>query len=189
MTTIARVVVWGTGMVGQHVLRYLLPRPELRLVGVKCHSEAKVGRDAGELANGGYALSGIKATRDRMAIISLEADVVVFVPFDPLTDPSVAGTPSSVWVPDLLDLLRSGKNVVTSILSIAHWRHLKNGVALRDLVEAACRQGKSSLYVTGIDPGFVPDALAYTASGLVSESIPGRCSITAPTRFFRRCAC
>jgi 4-hydroxy-tetrahydrodipicolinate reductase len=163
------VIVWGTGIVGQHALRYLLPRPDLRLVGVKCHSQNKDGIDAGALANGGFEKTGIRATRNRDAILALDADIVIFVPFDPLSDPSVAGTLSSQWVPDLLDLLKSGKNIVTSILSIAHWRHLKEGAALHSAVEAAGREGNASLYVTGIDPGFVPDAFAYAASGIVSE--------------------
>lgn len=164
-----KVIVWGTGMVGQYALRYLLPRPDLDLVGVKCFHDAKVGKDAAELANGLHAPTGIKATNDRDAILALDADVCIFVPFDALTDPSVEGTPSSAWVPDLLALLRSGKNVVTSILSISHWRHLKNGEAFHAAVESACREGNSSLYVGGIDPGFVPDALGYISSCIVSE--------------------
>ncbi|MGE4431523.1 MAG: hypothetical protein AB7E05_12355 [Sphingobium sp.] len=164
-----KVAVWGTGMVGQHALRYILGRPDLDLVGVKCHSPAKEGLDAADLANGSHTPTGIKATRDRDAFIALDADAVIFVPFDALTDPSVEGTPSSAWVPDLLALLRSGKNVITSILSIAHWRHLQNGEALHAAIDEAGRAGNASLYVTGIDPGFVPDALAYAASGLVSE--------------------
>ncbi|MET0660311.1 MAG: hypothetical protein ABW110_19375 [Steroidobacteraceae bacterium] len=169
MTKRLKVIVWGTGMVGQYALRYLLPRPDLQLVGVKCHNASKEGMDAAQLANGSHPSTGVKATRDRRAILELQADAVIFVPFDPLTDPSVEGSPSSAWVPDLLDLLRSGKNVITSILSIAHWRQLKNGAALHRAVEEAGRQGNASLYVTGIDPGFVPDAIAYAASGIVSE--------------------
>lgn len=164
-----KVIVWGTGMVGKYALRYILPRPDLQLVGVKCHNESKEGMDAADLANGSHPQTGVKATRDRKAILATPADAVIFVPFDELTDPSVEGTPSSAWVPDLLDLLRSGKNVITSILSIAHWRHLRNGEALHRAVEEAGRHGNASLFVTGIDPGFVPDALAYVASGIVSE--------------------
>lgn len=169
MATPLKVVVWGTGMVGQHALRYLLPRSDLELVGVKCHSDAKVGKDAAELADGRFEATGIKATRDRDEIRALEADVVIFVPFDPLTDPSVPGSPSSAWVPDLMDVLRSGKNVVTSILSIAHWRHLKNGGELHESIDAAAIEGNASLFVTGVDPGFIPDALPYSMSGVVSE--------------------
>ncbi|SCW35197.1 4-hydroxy-tetrahydrodipicolinate reductase [Sphingobium faniae] len=163
------VIVWGTGMVGQHCLRYVIPHPELRLVGVKCYHEAKDGKDAADVAAGDFAPTGIKLTRDREAIINMKADIVLFAPFDPLSDPSVAGTPSSAWVPDLLDLLRSGKNVIASMLSIAHWRHLKNGEQLHAALDAAAREGNATLFVTGIDPGFIPDALAYAACGVVSE--------------------
>lgn len=164
-----KVAVWGTGMVGAHALRYILGRPDLQLVGVKCHHANKVGLDAAELADGQHAATGVKATCEARDIVALDADAVIFVPFDPLSDPSIEGSPSSAWVPDLLALLRSGKNVITSILSMAHWRHLKNGETLRASIEQACQAGNSSLFCTGLDPGFIPDTLAYTLGGILNE--------------------
>ncbi len=45
-----RVVQWSTGNVGQRTLRSIIARPELDLVGVWVSSDAKAGKDAGELA-------------------------------------------------------------------------------------------------------------------------------------------
>ena len=47
-----RVVVWSTGGIGSIAIRAIHQRPNLDLVGVWVHSEEKVGKDAGELANG-----------------------------------------------------------------------------------------------------------------------------------------
>ena len=44
-----RVVQWATGRIGESSLRELIRSPEMDLVGVYVHSEAKEGRDAGEL--------------------------------------------------------------------------------------------------------------------------------------------
>jgi hypothetical protein len=45
-----KVIQWGTGAVGLHAMRFVLDHPELDLVGVKCHTDAKVGKDAGSIA-------------------------------------------------------------------------------------------------------------------------------------------
>ncbi len=47
---IHRVIQWGTGAVGIEALRYILDRDDLTLVGVKCFTDAKAGKDAGEIA-------------------------------------------------------------------------------------------------------------------------------------------
>ena len=42
-----RVVQWATGMVGAAAMRSVIEHPQMSLVGVYVHSEAKAGRDAG----------------------------------------------------------------------------------------------------------------------------------------------
>ncbi len=163
------VVVWGTGMVGQYALRHILSRHDLRLVGLKCHSDMKVGRDAAEFTPGALSKTGIRATAARDEIIRLDADVVIFAPFDALADPSIDGSPSAVWIPDLEDLLRGGKNVLTPILSLTHWRHLQNGEAFRKRLNDAAIEGGVSLFAAGLDPGYTTDALAYAASTITSD--------------------
>ncbi|MBW2699132.1 MAG: dihydrodipicolinate reductase, partial [Deltaproteobacteria bacterium] len=45
-----QVVQFGTGFVGHFALRAIIEHPDLELVGVWVHNDAKVGVDAGELA-------------------------------------------------------------------------------------------------------------------------------------------
>jgi 4-hydroxy-tetrahydrodipicolinate reductase len=158
-----RVVQWGTGAVGLHALRFVLDHPELELVGLKCHTDAKAGRDAGEIA--GRAASGVTATRDADELIRLDADCVLFMPRDVTQlDPTVPGSPGREWVDAVLPILASGKNVVSPVASGMHWAQLADGAALRDELDRACAEGSASIYFTGIDPGFVTDALAITMS-------------------------
>lgn len=163
-----KVIQWGTGWVGMAALKYVLANPGLELVGLKCHTEEKEGQDAGTLA--GADATGVKATRNADELVALDADCVLFMPRDVMTDPTVPGTPSSEWVPDLLALLESGKNVIAPFCQMQHYRHLANGEEFRDRLNAACEKGGgATVYFTGIDPGFTTDALAFTLSSLTGR--------------------
>ncbi len=141
-----RVIQWATGSVGRHAIPAIVEDPGLELAGVWVHSEAKDGRDAGELA--GIAPLGVAATRDIDALLALDADCVLYAPL--LTD-----------LDEMCRLLASGLDVVTP----SGWVYLKEGPT-RDRIEAACSAGNSSLHGTGIHPGFGGDRLPLLLSGL-----------------------
>jgi 4-hydroxy-tetrahydrodipicolinate reductase len=150
-----RVIQWSTGNVGRYSLRAILSHPELELAGVWVHGEKKAGRDAGELC--GVAPVGVEATRDADALLEQEADCVVYT--------ATADLRLMEAVDDIVRILRAGKNVVSSsLVSLVHPAHL--GPAVQDKLEDACRQGESSLFFSGIDPGFANDVLPLTLSGL-----------------------
>ena len=76
-----RVIQWATGGVGQAAIQGIAAHLELELVGCWVHSEAKAGRDAGELA--GIEPLGVAATNDVDALLALDADCVVYAPLMP----------------------------------------------------------------------------------------------------------
>jgi hypothetical protein len=141
-----RVVVWSTGGIGSLSIVAVNGRPDLELVGVWVHSAEKVGRDAGELANG--VPIGIAATNDVDALLALEPDCVIYGASGPERD---AGA-----VPDYERLLAAGVNVVTTTST-----NLINPLAYvpahRERLESAARAGGSSIYASGIEPGFLCD--------------------------------
>lgn len=157
-----RVIQWGTGSVGIEALRFIVGSDDLDLVGVKCYTADKDGRDVGELIGRGSL--GLTAQLDTEAVLAIEADCVLFMPRDAFLDPTVPGSPSTVWVDEIVRVLESGKNVVSPLQSAMHWRQLADGAALKARLEAACRAGGASLYFTGLDPGFISDCLAITLS-------------------------
>jgi 2,4-diaminopentanoate dehydrogenase len=167
VTSPLRVIQWGTGGVGVESLRLVLGSADLELVGLKCHTDAKHGVDAGRIA--GLADTSVLATQDREALLALDADCVLFMPRDAFLDPTLPGSPSAAWVEEIVPILQSGKNVVSPIQSGMHWRQLANGEALRNRLASACADGESSLFFTGLDPGFVSDCLAITMSSAVGE--------------------
>ncbi|WP_405136328.1 hypothetical protein [Nocardia sp. NBC_01388] len=110
-----RVVVWGPGEVGGATLRAAHASPDFEVVGVKVYSPHKHGRDAGELV--GIGPIGVTATTSKQEILALDADCVIVTPqftaaLEGLDD-------------DVIDLLESGKSVVTTAayhnVSLPNW--------------------------------------------------------------------
>jgi len=97
-----RVIQWCTGGMGRTVLRSILDRNDVELVGVYVTSDRKNGRDAGSLVR--RPDTGIIATNDIEAILALDADAVFHT--------SLLTAPYDTQNGQVARLLRSGKNVL-----------------------------------------------------------------------------
>ena len=140
-----RVVQWTTGNVGKRSVRAVAAHPELELVGCYAWSRDKVGRDAGDLC--GIDPIGVTATDDVDALLALRPDCVVYNPMWPDVD-------------ELSRILGAGVNVVSTAAFI-------NGSNLgpdRARLVEACERGGSSLFGSGISPGWVELMGIVTAS-------------------------
>jgi len=141
-----RIVQWTTGNVGKQAVVAISENPGLTLVGCYAWSPDKVGRDVGELC--GLDPLGVTASNDVDALLALGPDCVVYNPMWPSTD-------------ELARILEAGVNVVTTAAFI-------NGHRLgpdRERLEEACERGGSSLFGTGVSPGFV-DMLGIVMAGI-----------------------
>ncbi len=141
-----RIVQWTTGNVGKQSAIAIARNPALELVGCYAWSPDKVGRDVGELC--GLASLGVVATDDVDALLAQRLDCVVYTPMWPSID-------------DLVRILGAGVNVVTTAAFI-NGRQL--GTDRTRLVDA-CERGGSSLFGTGISPGFV-ELLSIVVAGV-----------------------
>lgn len=141
-----RVVQWTTGNVGRESLRAVLAHPELQLVGCFAWSPEKAGRDVGELC--GESPTGVLATDDVEALLALRPDCVVY-------------NPMWIDVGELTRILEAGIDVVTTAGFVTGH---SLGAERRNRILAACEQGGSSIFGSGINPGFV-DLLAVVAAG------------------------
>lgn len=141
-----RVAQWATGNIGTRALRCVIEHPQYDLVGVHVHSDAKVGRDAGELC--GTGPTGVRATGNTEDILAAEPDCVLYMP-----------APEGVRIDEICRLLESGANIVTTVTASEFTPDV------RQRVEAACRRGGTSLYATGSSPGWITEVfpLAVTA--------------------------
>ena len=144
-----RVVQWATGNIGTRSLRHVIQHPELELVGVYVHSDAKVGRDAGDLC--GEPSTGIAATNDLDEVVALHADCVLYMP-------------QQCNVDEVCTLLASGANIVTTRGEFHHPASLDANIRTR--VEAACTDGGTSIHSTGSSPGFISEAVPLVLTSI-----------------------
>ncbi|MGV0602387.1 dihydrodipicolinate reductase, partial [Mycolicibacterium pulveris] len=106
----------------------------------------KVGRDVGELC--GIERLGVTATDDVDALLALRPDCVVY-------------NPMFADVDEMVRILRAGINIVsTSEFITGHFLG-----AGRDRVVEACREGGSTIFGSGINPGFI-QLFAIVSAGL-----------------------
>jgi hypothetical protein len=141
--------------VGRPAIRAIASHRDLELVGVVVANPEKVGRDAGELA--GMGPLGVVASADPAVALADGVDAVVYA--------ATADTRPDEALADLVSCLRAGKDVVsTSFYPLLHPPSAPRD--LLDAVESACADGESSVFVSGIDPGWALDILPALVSGV-----------------------
>jgi 4-hydroxy-tetrahydrodipicolinate reductase len=139
-----RVVQWATGNIGLRSLQAVIEHPDLELVGLYVYSDAKAGKDAGELC--GLPPVGVAATRDIDQILALHPDCVLYMG-------------DRVDADAIVRLLESGANVVSTRSEFHRPAGLDPEVRTR--LEDACARGSSTLFSTGSSPGFITEALPF----------------------------
>ncbi|MGH3645496.1 MAG: NAD(P)H-dependent amine dehydrogenase family protein [Mycobacterium sp.] len=150
-----KVGVWGPGSMGVIALRAVIDHPELELVALVVHSEAKQGRDAGELC--GIDPVGVVASRNPDDLLNGDADVVIY---------AAAGNLRVLEaLDDMVRILRAGKDVVSCSVVPLVYPDAVDPAFIGPLRDAALAGG-SSFFTTGIDTGFANDILPLALSGL-----------------------
>jgi len=161
-----RVAQIGTGNVGTHALRSLISNPDYELTAVWVSSEAKAGKDAAELA-GLDTATGVLASNDLDAVLATGPDCAVYT--------AMADNRLMEALEDYRRILAAGVNVVGSGPVFLQWPWQVIPDEMLTPVEEAARQGKSSLFVNGIDPGFANDLLPLALAGTCQSIEQVRC--------------
>jgi 4-hydroxy-tetrahydrodipicolinate reductase len=134
----------------------IVHHPDLELAGLWVHSDDKAGRDAGELC--GIDPVGVTATQDVEALLALDADCICYTAHSDVRPGEV--------VDDICRMLASGKNVVnTSFVALLY----PEQAGFHDQLQAACLEGGTSFFTSGIDPGYGNAGVTIGALGLCSE--------------------
>jgi hypothetical protein len=159
-----RIVQWTTGNVGKSSVQAIVANPRFELVGCYAWSQEKVGRDVGELC--GIGPLGVLATDDIDALLALKPDCVVYNP---------------MWIDtgELVRILSAGVNVVATAAFITG-HNLGDG---RDRIADACRRGGSTMFGTGISPGFA-ELLAIVAASICDRVDKVTVNEAADTTFY-----
>lgn len=149
-----KVIQWATGGLGQEAISGIVSHPDLELVGAWVSSDAKDGVDVGVIC--GRDPIGVTATQDVDALLAMDADCVCYM------GGRTWGDDPMHTVEDLERILRAGKNVAN-----ATWPSLVNpaGISdeIHDRLQRACMDGGTTLFTSGIDPGYGSTGLAIAA--------------------------
>lgn len=140
-----KVAVWGTGMMGQGLLRFILDRPnDVELVGAIVTNPAKEGVPVGELLG---CECDLRMTTDSAAVLAAKPDVVCICTQSNLHEITEQVEPS----------VRAGANVLCIAETLAYpWA---TDPAWAERFDALAREHGVTILGTGINPGFVLDAL------------------------------
>lgn len=156
MTESIRVVQWGTGNTGSVALQVILETPALELAGVWAHNPSLAGEDAGMLTGDG-PLTGAPVWNDIESVIAAAPDCVCYMATD-------RGRQDDV-IDDFCRLLSVGINVVTTTYPILV-HPAGAGPLVQRRIEGSCAAGGSSFLCTGVEPGFMADALVLHLTSL-----------------------
>jgi hypothetical protein len=161
-----RVVHIGTGNVGRLALAELIANPAFELAGLCVSTKEKVGRDAGELA-GLDVVTGVKATDDLEAVLATEPECAVYC--------AMGDTRMVEAFADVRRILEAGINVVGSAPGVLQYPwHVMPDKFIEPL-EVAGRQGNSSIYINGVDPGFITDLIPLAFASTCARIEQVRC--------------
>lgn len=144
-----RVIQYGVGPIGAGMVRLMLTKPEIRIVGAIDVDPNKEGKDLGTVAHAGREI-GVKVSSDAGAVLAAGADVVVHTTQSYLKQ--VEG--------QLIACMRSGLHVVSTCEELSY-PYRKHPELARKLDEVA-RENKVVLLGTGVNPGFAMDKLILT---------------------------
>ncbi len=147
MADAIRVIQYGLGPIGSAVARHVVERAGLELVGAVDVDPAKAGRDAGEVMGLGRPLGFAVSAGLAEALDRSPAEVVIHTTssyFDLFRD-------------QILEILAAGLDIVSTAeeLSFPWLAHPDDAAA----IDQAARQAGKTVLGTGVNPGFIMDAL------------------------------
>ncbi|MCV7259113.1 NAD(P)H-dependent amine dehydrogenase family protein [Mycobacterium shimoidei] len=161
-----RVAHIGTGNVGRLALSQLITDPRFELTGVCVSTPAKVGKDAGELAGLDIA-TGVAAVNDLDALLTTQPDCAVYC--------AMGDNRPAEAIGDCTRILAAGINIVGASPGILQfpWQLMPEKHISR--LEDTARQGNSSLFITGVDPGFANDLIPFALASTCQNVEQVRC--------------
>src|SRR5918994_2091892 len=149
-----RVVHFGLGPIGAAVVRQVAERKGFRIVGGIDIDPAKVGRDLGEVAGVGRPIK-VKVSDDVKKVIkSGKPDVVVLC------------TSSSLKkvMPQIEQVLKLRVPIVSTTEELAY--PTKANLKYARQIHQMAKKAKAAVLGTGVNPGFVMDALPIALTGV-----------------------
>ncbi len=142
-----RTIHYGIGAIGAEVVRLVLNRPDIEIVGAIDTNAAKAGKDLGEAAGVGRALG---------VTVSYEAEPVLKDVYADLVIHSTGSSLTEVY-PQLISIVSSEKSVLSSCEELSFpWVRYPD---ISRKLDRRARETGVRVLGTGVNPGFVMDLL------------------------------
>jgi hypothetical protein len=142
-----RVIQYGLGPIGIETAKLVTKKSAMEIVGAVDISKDLVGRDLGEILGLDKTL-GVKVTDNGKALFAkTRADVVLHT----------TGSRIRKIYPELEEIIQAGLNIISSSEELLF--PLKENVELAKKVDNLAKEHKVTVLGTGVNPGFVMDAL------------------------------
>jgi 4-hydroxy-tetrahydrodipicolinate reductase len=147
-----RVLQYGLGPIGSAVARHVCERDGLELVAGVDIDAAKVGQDLGRVIGLGRSL-GIPVVAG-ISAVQAEADVVLHT----------TSSYFDLFKLQLIEILKAGYHVVSSAEELSFPWEDHRGDA--EEIDAAARRAGKTVLGTGVNPGFLMDALPLSLTAI-----------------------
>jgi hypothetical protein len=149
-----RVIQYGLGPIGSAVARHVTERAGLELVGGVDIDPSKVGRDLGDIIGLGRGLGCPVASRLSDLLTNTKADAAIHT----------TSSYFDLFKGQIVEILAAGLDVVTTAeeLSFPWLAHPAEAAE----IDAAAKQAGKTVLGTGVNPGFVMDALPLFLTGI-----------------------
>jgi 2,4-diaminopentanoate dehydrogenase len=149
-----KVLHVGLGPIGAAVVRQVAGRKGFRIVGAADIDPVKAGRDLGQVAELGKPLR-VKVSADvRKAIKAARPDVVVHCTTSSL----------KTVLPQIEEILKLKVPIVSTTEELAY--PTKRNLRYAKIIHQLAKKSKVAVLGTGVNPGFVMDALPITLTGV-----------------------
>jgi hypothetical protein len=153
-----KVLHFGLGPIGAGVVKQVADRKGFKIVGAVDIDPGKVGRDLGEVASVGRSLK-VKVSADgRKTIKSSKPDVVVHC----------TGSSMKNVLPQVESILKLRVPIVSTTEELSY--PTKENMRYARTIHQLAKKAKVAVLATGVNPGFVMDALPIALTG-VCESV------------------
>jgi hypothetical protein len=149
-----RVLHVGLGPIGAGIVRQVAERRGLTIAGAVDIDPAKAGRDLGEIVGLNRKLRVTVVPELRAALKATKPDVVVLC-----TSSALKGVARQIEV-----ILTAKKPLVSTTEELAYPWYSQRRLAA--VIDAAAKRARVAVLGTGVNPGFVMDALPITLTGV-----------------------
>jgi hypothetical protein len=149
-----RVMHYGLGPIGGGVARQVAERGGFKIVGGIDIDPAKVGKDVGEVAGLGRKVGATVSADARAALQAAKPDVVILC---------TSSSAKSI-MPQIDTVLKARVPIVSTTEELAYPTGTNRRLARR--IDELARQAKVAVLGTGVNPGFVMDALPIMLTGV-----------------------